>query len=166
MSPIGHLRTFYPANPDVHIDAPSVESKQTLLSHPLGIDTIPGPQNATDLRYVAQKQKVYVVKLPLMCKPSVVKELVHEEQFARCMSNRYKSDAFPRCVSCTRRWAGDTCRFQGIRFFSRDPQKFLMAYSFLPHTVNCPDKALDSLPSGWNVPLERMHVDRTMVSLT
>jgi hypothetical protein len=42
-------------------------------------------------------------------------KLVPELQFARCMSNRYKPDPFPRCVSCTRRWAGDTCRFQGIR---------------------------------------------------
>ena len=41
--------------------------------------------------------------------------LVPELQFARCMSNRYRPDPFPRCVSCTRRWAGDTCRFQGIR---------------------------------------------------
>ena len=44
-------------------------------------------------------------------------------QFARCMSNRYRSEQFPRCVSCTRRWAGDTCRFQGIRFFLKDPQQ-------------------------------------------
>jgi hypothetical protein len=42
-------------------------------------------------------------------------KLVPELQFARCMSTRYKPDPFPRCVSCTRRWAGDTCRFQGIR---------------------------------------------------
>ena len=42
-------------------------------------------------------------------------KLVPELQFARCMSNRYRPDPFPRCVSCTRRWAGDTCRFQGIR---------------------------------------------------
>ena len=42
-------------------------------------------------------------------------QLTPELQFARCMSNRYKPDPFPRCVSCTRRWAGDTCRFQGIR---------------------------------------------------
>lgn len=42
-------------------------------------------------------------------------KLVPELQFARCMSNRYKPDPFPRCLSCTRRWAGDTCRFQGIR---------------------------------------------------
>jgi hypothetical protein len=42
-------------------------------------------------------------------------KLSPELQSARCMSNRYKPDPFPRCVSCTRRWAGDTCRFQGIR---------------------------------------------------
>lgn len=45
-------------------------------------------------------------------------QLVADIQTARCMSSRYKQDPFPRCVSCTRRWAGDTCRFQGIRYIT------------------------------------------------
>ena len=39
------------------------------------------------------------------------------------MSNRYKAESFPRCVSCTPHWAGDTCRFQGIRFFLKDEKQ-------------------------------------------
>ncbi|KAI0313254.1 hypothetical protein OF83DRAFT_1175844, partial [Amylostereum chailletii] len=75
-----------------------------------------------------------------------------ELQFARCMSNRYKSENFPRCVSCTRRWAGDTCRFQGIRFFLKNDQGDIMGASFVENpkadgpTMNFPtrwDRSLD-----------------------
>ncbi|KAG6914045.1 hypothetical protein DXG01_002781 [Tephrocybe rancida] len=53
--------------------------------------------------------------------PSQTQQTLHAEpQSTRCMSTKYKHDAFPRCVACTRRWAGDTCRFQGIRYFLRE----------------------------------------------
>lgn len=42
--------------------------------------------------------------------------LTPELQIGRCLAGRYKHDQFPRCVACIRKWAGDTCRFQGVRY--------------------------------------------------
>ncbi|KIJ19833.1 hypothetical protein PAXINDRAFT_174430 [Paxillus involutus ATCC 200175] len=82
-----------------------------------------------------------------------------ELQFARCMSNRYRSEQFPRCVSCTRRWAGDTCRFQGIRFFLKDGQRNIVGISFVENQR--PDAPSMSFPVQWNVPLTEQHIRRT-----
>ena len=90
---------------------------------------------------------------------------VPELQFARCMSNRYRNEEFPRCVSCTRRWAGDTCRFQGIRFFMRDAQRNLLAVSFNEHH-NASQATSMEYPAKWNRSLEREHITRTKVSIT
>lgn len=88
-------------------------------------------------------------------------EPIPELQFARCMSNRYRNDPFPRCVSCTRRWAGDTCRFQGIRFLLRDSQQTFVGVTFVDgQKADTPNMAL---PGKWNVKLERHHLDRIMV---
>ena len=88
--------------------------------------------------------------------------LLHPElQFARCMSNRYRSEQFPRCVSCTRRWAGDTCRFQGIRFFLKDPQRNIVGISFVE--TQKPDAPSMNFPNKWNVPLQPSHIRRTKV---
>lgn len=89
--------------------------------------------------------------------------LVAELQFARCMSNRYKNDAFPRCVSCTRRWAGDTCRFQGIRFFVKDAQRDIVGISFV-ETQKADLPTMD-FPTAWNVPLNSHHINRTKVGV-
>ncbi|KIJ70383.1 hypothetical protein HYDPIDRAFT_172215 [Hydnomerulius pinastri MD-312] len=82
-----------------------------------------------------------------------------ELQFARCMSNRYRSEQFPRCVSCTRRWAGDTCRFQGIRFFLKDSQRNIVGISFVENQR--PDAPSMNFPVQWNVPLTEPHIRRT-----
>ncbi|EGO01531.1 hypothetical protein SERLA73DRAFT_166071 [Serpula lacrymans var. lacrymans S7.3] len=82
-----------------------------------------------------------------------------ELQFARCMSNRYRSEQFPRCVSCTRRWAGDTCRFQGIRFFLKDSQRNIVGISFVENQKA--DLPTMNFPVKWNVPLEAHHIRRT-----
>ncbi|KAG8218303.1 hypothetical protein J3R82DRAFT_3917 [Butyriboletus roseoflavus] len=82
-----------------------------------------------------------------------------ELQFARCMSNRYRSEQFPRCVSCTRRWAGDTCRFQGIRFFLKDGQRNIVGISFVENQR--PDAPSMNFPVQWNVPLTEQHIRRT-----
>ncbi|KAF8121329.1 hypothetical protein EV363DRAFT_1365556 [Boletus edulis] len=82
-----------------------------------------------------------------------------ELQFARCMSNRYRSEQFPRCVSCTRRWAGDTCRFQGIRFFLKDSQRNIVGISFVENQR--PDAPSMNFPVQWNVPLTEQHIRRT-----
>jgi len=84
-----------------------------------------------------------------------------ELQFARCMSNRYKSEQFPRCVSCTRRWAGDTCRFQGIRFFLKDHQRNIVGISFVESQK--PDAPSMIFPTRWNVTLLPAHIQRTKV---
>jgi hypothetical protein len=89
--------------------------------------------------------------------------LTPELQVARCMSNRYRNEDFPRCVSCTRRWAGDTCRFQGIRFFLKNPDKNIVGISFVEskadgHHLNFPVK--------WNVPLRLAYIDIIKVRFT
>ncbi|TFK74360.1 hypothetical protein BDN72DRAFT_812710 [Pluteus cervinus] len=82
-----------------------------------------------------------------------------ELQFARCMSNRYRSETFPRCVSCTRRWAGDTCRFQGIRYFLKDHQRNIVGLSFVESQKA--DAPTMNFPGRWNVPLQPEHHLRT-----
>lgn len=82
-----------------------------------------------------------------------------ELQFARCMSNRYRSEQFPRCVSCTRRWAGDTCRFQGIRYFLKDSSRNIVGISFVENQK--PDMPNMNFPVKWNSPLEKQHIWRT-----
>ncbi|KIM83963.1 hypothetical protein PILCRDRAFT_818994, partial [Piloderma croceum F 1598] len=82
-----------------------------------------------------------------------------ELQFARCMSNRYKNEQFPRCVSCTRRWAGDTCRFQGIRFFLKDNNRNIVGISFVENQK--PDAPAMTFPAVWNIPLQAVHIRRT-----
>ncbi|KAI0080657.1 hypothetical protein K474DRAFT_1614902 [Panus rudis PR-1116 ss-1] len=81
-----------------------------------------------------------------------------ELQFARCMSNRYRSEEFPRCVSCTRRWAGDTCRFQGIRFFLKDENRNIVGISFVENQK--PDGPSMNFPLQWNIPLTEVHIRR------
>ncbi|KAJ7477207.1 hypothetical protein B0H11DRAFT_2030245 [Mycena galericulata] len=87
-----------------------------------------------------------------------VSNLVNEPQVSRCMSNRYKNEDIPRCVSCTRRWAGDTCRFQGIRQFCRESNGDIAGYCFqerLTHTTPM------QYPDAWNIQLEKSHIDET-----
>ncbi|KAH7888104.1 hypothetical protein F5I97DRAFT_1865700 [Phlebopus sp. FC_14] len=91
--------------------------------------------------------------------PTETSALHPELQFARCMSNRYRSEQFPRCVSCTRRWAGDTCRFQGIRFFLKDAQRNIVGISFVENQR--PDSPSMNFPVQWNVPLTEQHIRRT-----
>lgn len=86
-----------------------------------------------------------------------------ELQFARCMSNRYKSENFPRCVSCTRRWAGDTCRFQGIRFFLKDDNQNIVGVSFVENQKA--DAPTMNFPTRWNISLEPSHIEETKVKL-
>lgn len=89
--------------------------------------------------------------------------LTTELQFARCMSNRYRSEQFPRCVSCTRRWAGDTCRFQGIRFFLKDQHRNIVGISFVESQK--PDAPSMNFPTQWNISLKPEHIRSTKVRL-
>jgi lysine-specific demethylase 3 len=72
------------------------------------------------------------------------------------MSNRYKAENFPRCVSCTRRWAGDTCRFQGIRFFLKDEKQNIAGVSFVENQKA--DSPTMKFPTRWNRPLDAVFI--------
>ena len=80
------------------------------------------------------------------------------------MSNRYRGELFSRCVSCTRRWAGDTCRFQGIRYLLRGPDKKISCVSFreFHQTVEPP---VMQFPTMWNRRFKKEHVMRTKLSI-
>jgi lysine-specific demethylase 3 len=86
-----------------------------------------------------------------------------ELQFARCMSNRYKTESFPRCVSCTRRWAGDTCRFQGIRFFLKDEKQNIVGVSFVENQKA--DSPSMKFPTRWNRPLDTVFIKEIKVRI-
>ncbi|KAF5357688.1 hypothetical protein D9758_007482 [Tetrapyrgos nigripes] len=88
-----------------------------------------------------------------------VAKLTPELQVGRCMAARYKAEEFPRCVSCTRRWAGDTCRFQGIRFFLRDAESRIVGVSFV-NNQKAEKKSME-FPTSWNVPLTMENIRRT-----
>ncbi|KZV75102.1 hypothetical protein PENSPDRAFT_661909 [Peniophora sp. CONT] len=126
------------------------------------------------------------VSTPAIPDPTVPIGPLHPElQLSRCMSPRYRTSPYPRCVACTRRWAGDVCRFQGLRVFLRDAQGTFRGVSFLevrptpipavpnepstsvpsdseaePHTLTrIPDA--ERLPTNWNRPMGR--AERTKV---
>ncbi|KAK7051287.1 hypothetical protein VNI00_004787 [Paramarasmius palmivorus] len=86
-----------------------------------------------------------------------------EVQIARCMSHKYKDKPFPRCVSCTRRWAGDTCRFQGIRMFMKDDEQNVVGFGFAKHQkAEVPSM---QFPTTWNLNLGWDEIKRTKVGL-
>ncbi len=87
--------------------------------------------------------------------------LVAELQNTRCMAAKYKSDVVSRCLSCTRRWAGDTCRFLGVRWLMRR-NGVIEGVSFVkaPH----PGAGREvTFPTEWNIPFTREHRQITMV---
>ncbi|KAF8826368.1 hypothetical protein HHX47_DHR5000049 [Lentinula edodes] len=86
--------------------------------------------------------------------------LTPELQTARCMSSKYKPEDFPRCVSCTRRWAGDTCRFQGIRIFMKNEKKEVVGMSFVNNQKA--EKPAMEFPNKWNVGLTDKDIQWTM----
>ncbi|KAF5393641.1 hypothetical protein D9757_000422 [Collybiopsis confluens] len=87
-------------------------------------------------------------------------KLTPDLQTARCMSAKYKTEGFPKCVSCIRRWAGDTCRFQGIRIFLKDARKNLVGMSFVNNQKE--EKPTMDFPKEWNTRLEDKDLLRTM----
>ncbi|KAJ7087277.1 Clavaminate synthase-like protein [Mycena belliarum] len=74
------------------------------------------------------------------------------------MANRYNlGDDITRCVSCIRRWAGDTCRFQNLRSFYRDSTGKIVGLGFREE-----HKARDAprleFPNAWNTPIQLKHL--------
>lgn len=90
------------------------------------------------------------------------RQLTAELQYARCMSKRYDHHPFPRCVACTRRWAGDTCRFQGIRFFLKDDGGKTHGTSFVVSQKQ--DSPTLTFPIAWDIPLDSTHIKVIKVS--
>ncbi|KIJ94799.1 hypothetical protein K443DRAFT_349151 [Laccaria amethystina LaAM-08-1] len=90
--------------------------------------------------------------------------LIPELQFACCMPNVDRLDAFPRCVSCTRRWAGDTCRFQGIRYFMHDADGKLLGISFCESSSVSPPPTMEFLKK-WNSKVGKEHARRSKLSI-
>ncbi|KAJ6567358.1 Clavaminate synthase-like protein [Mycena vulgaris] len=82
-----------------------------------------------------------------------------EIQDHRCMSSRYRNEDITRCVSCTRRWAGDTCRFQGVRSFFRDADGNIRGFGFQEFHKDNP--AAMEFPDQWNIPLHEDHIHET-----
>lgn len=93
----------------------------------------------------------------------VTGNLIPELQIARCMSNKYKNEAFPRCVSCTRRWAGDTCRFQGVRYFLKNEKGVVQGVSFIDNQKA--DGPSHNFPTKWNVTIQAYHIQRVKRSV-
>jgi lysine-specific demethylase 3 len=87
--------------------------------------------------------------------------MTKELQATRCMSQRYKDERFPRCVACTRRWAGDTCRFQGVRFLLRDSEKRVVATSFVELHQAVSPKLM--YPTKWSGSLKKQDIETTKV---
>jgi len=87
---------------------------------------------------------------------------IPELQYGRCLSNRYPTEEFPRCVSCMCCWARDTCRFQGIHHFMSDVDKKWVGISFSESHSVAPMPKM-TFPPSWNCKVEREHVRRSKV---
>ncbi|KAG6871870.1 hypothetical protein C0995_015574 [Termitomyces sp. Mi166 len=123
-------------------------------------------QNAkamTQLSYTTKqgKEKSNAVTMQIVpLGPNDRGQALHAEpQSTRCMSTKYKNDPFPRCVACTRRWAGDTCRFQGIRYFLRDSEMKIVGVTF--SETQKADSPSMKFPTSWNEKLTEEHIART-----
>ncbi|KAG6877450.1 hypothetical protein C0993_007134 [Termitomyces sp. T159_Od127] len=144
-----------------------VRPRSGLFPRPRPADPAPPTAKAvTRLSYTPNqsgkgKEKANPVSMNLVpLGPNDNGQALHAEpQSTRCMSTKYKNDPFPRCVACTRRWAGDTCRFQGIRYFLRDSEMKIVGVTF--SETQKADLPNMKFPSEWNEPLTRDHIART-----
>ncbi|KAH9978099.1 hypothetical protein BGW80DRAFT_1285791 [Lactifluus volemus] len=73
-----------------------------------------------------------------------------ELQFARCMSNRYKTETFPRCVS-------------GIRFFLKDEKQNIVGVSFVENQKA--DSPSMKFPTRWNRPLDSVFIKEIKITV-
>ncbi|KAF8144397.1 hypothetical protein K438DRAFT_1631881, partial [Mycena galopus ATCC 62051] len=70
---------------------------------------------------------------------------------------RYITDEYSKCVSCTRRWAEDPCRFQNLRSFFRDDKGTLVGLAFEEKQDDSRTVRID-YPHKWNIPLDKIHL--------
>ena len=132
------------------------------MTSPYGVNVVPVNSSMPFMQFNPYSMHPMPPGVPVPVQGQHSGRIFPELQYARCMSARYRSDAFPRCVSCTRRWAGDTCRFQNIRTLLRDENKNLVAVGF--QTLTSKSEGTEMIfPDKWNVELQKRHVDRIMV---
>ncbi|TRM68546.1 hypothetical protein BD626DRAFT_482072 [Schizophyllum amplum] len=84
-----------------------------------------------------------------------------EIQVKRCMTSKSADQPVPKCLSCTRRWAGDTCRFQGIRYFFKDTEGKIRGVGFKGNS----EPAKLDYPEKWNVPPTEENLTRVKLSV-
>ncbi|KAA1472527.1 Clavaminate synthase-like protein [Dentipellis sp. KUC8613] len=97
------------------------------------------------------------------------KNMIMEIQTSRCSSTKYEGSEYrdiPRCISCIRRQAGDTCRFMGIRCLVRnaqtsDPERRMCTFNF-EHSGEGPRF---EYPTSWNVKSHETYLQRTKVAI-
>ncbi|KAL1749824.1 hypothetical protein FB107DRAFT_224897, partial [Schizophyllum commune] len=53
-----------------------------------------------------------------------------EQQVGCCTTGKAAASGVPKCITCSRRLAGDTCRFQGIRWFGLDQDENIVTVGF------------------------------------
>ncbi|TFY68723.1 hypothetical protein EVG20_g3448 [Dentipellis fragilis] len=95
--------------------------------------------------------------------------MIMEIQSSRCYSSKYEGTEYkdvPRCISCIRRRAGDTCRFMGIRFFvhnaqTSDPERRI--YTF--NNEHSDEGPRFEFPTTWNIKFHETHLRRTKVAI-
>ncbi|TFY75292.1 hypothetical protein EWM64_g8720 [Hericium alpestre] len=127
-------------------------------------DDSPGPRTRKrPKRYEDAYEEPEPTKKKVKGRPSgaalAAGELYPELQTSTCRSSRYENEEFPRCIACVRRAAGDTCRFQDIRYLCKDPDTWVVKnVSFVNERTA--DPHLD-FPLKWNVPLESAHTRTT-----
>ncbi|KAK0485497.1 hypothetical protein EDD18DRAFT_1293050 [Armillaria luteobubalina] len=86
-------------------------------------------------------------------------QLVSEKQELRCRSTRYRSQGSYSCVSCIQRKAGDTCRFQGIRYFLKDEKGSFKDTIFLSKPFGA--RPVIKYPTTWNIPFSDEYIKIT-----
>jgi lysine-specific demethylase 3 len=80
------------------------------------------------------------------------------------MSARYKDVPFSKCLACTRRWAGDTCRFQHLRYFLHDQESGeIPGFAFIEYHRTPYTTPTFTFPSKFNVPLTAEHIKELKV---
>ncbi|KAL1742882.1 hypothetical protein HDZ31DRAFT_83810 [Schizophyllum fasciatum] len=84
-----------------------------------------------------------------------------EMQVKRCMTGNAAGPGIPKCLSCTRRWAGDTCRFQGMRYFGKDKNGKIITVAF----KGPGDRTKLNYPEKWNVAPTEERLTRTKLAV-
>ncbi|KAI0314183.1 hypothetical protein OF83DRAFT_1138062 [Amylostereum chailletii] len=90
-------------------------------------------------------------------------------QTHRCYVPRYKTGVgVSTCVACTRRQAGDSCRFMNIRVIAFNEKDEVAGSHLVPPTDNvqvASQSPTFHFPTEWNIPLGPVHIRRTKCTI-